>query len=215
MLELSLVAALVLGILVFVACNRADRAKDFAAAGPGLGMQFSDDLPEGTAAAIRAMPSVARRTRNFFPRVLANPEAMVFDWVWQDDRFKDRNRATQTVVALRRPGAAMPAFLLAEKAAIAREDARAAGDEVAFTSPSRWLDRYVLLGDEKEALRRLFPEAAREALTLPAGLRVEGAGEWVIVYGPERDVDPATFTTELASARALVESWVSPPTGSQ
>ena len=61
MLELSLVAALVLGILVFVACNRADRAKDFAAAGPGLGMQFSDDLPEGTAAAIRAMPSVALR----------------------------------------------------------------------------------------------------------------------------------------------------------
>lgn len=215
MLELSLVAALVLGILVFVACNRADRAKDFAAEGPGLGMQFSDDLPPEMAAAIRDMPSVVRRTWNFFPRVLANPEAMVFDWVWQDGRSKDRNRATQTVVALRRPGAAMPGFLLAEKAAITREDARAAGDEVAFTSPPRWLDRYALHGGDKEALRSLFPEAAREALTLPPGLRVEGAGEWVIVYGPERDVDPAAFQAELASARGIVEAWTSTLSGAR
>lgn len=207
MLELSLVAALVLGVLVFVACTRADRAKDFAAEGPGLGMQFSEDLPAETPAAIRAIPSVARRTRNFFPRVLANPEAMIFDWVWQDDRFKDRNRGTQTVVALRVPGARLPRFLLADKESVTREDARAAGDAVTFTSPPSWLDRYALHGEDKDALRRLFPESARASLVLPAGSRMEGAGEWVIVYAPERDLEPAAFAAELSAARTLVEAW--------
>lgn len=207
MLELSLVAALVLGVLLLVGCTRADRVKDFVSAGPGLGMQFSDDLPPETADAIRAIPSVARRTRNFFPRVLSNPEAMIFDWVWQDDRFKDRNRGTQTVVALRQPGARLPRFLLAGKDDVTREDARGAGDAVAFTSPPSWLDRYVLHGDEMDSLRRLFPEAARGSLDLPSGIRIEGAGEWVIVYAPERSLDPSAFPEELSAARALVESW--------
>lgn len=215
MLEFSLVAVLVLGVLVFVACNRADRARDFAAAGPGLGMQFSEDLPSETAAAIRAIPSVARRTRNFFPRVLSNPEAMVFDWVWQDDRLKDRNRGTQTVVALRRPGASMPAFLLAEKDAVTRDDARGAGDTVVFSTPSRWVDRYVLHGASPEDLRALFPEAARDAIELPSGVRIEGAGEWVIVYAPERDLAPDALAPGLTAARGIVDAWTSASSASR
>ncbi|MEM9175051.1 MAG: hypothetical protein AAGC67_07430 [Myxococcota bacterium] len=207
MLEIVVVVAVVLALLVFVACHRKDRARDFEAAGPSLGMQFQDALPAGAEAAIRSMPSVARRTRNFFPRVLANPEAIVFDWTWQDDRLKDRNRATQTVVAIRRPETRLPRFLLAEKAVLGREDARAAGDEVTFVTPARWLDRYALHGADAEGLRAAFPDEAREALTLPPGLRVEGADDWVIVYRPEGELSPTDFARALEDARAWVDTW--------
>ncbi len=76
-----------------------------------------------------------------------------------------------------------------------------------FTSPPSWLDRYALHGEDKDALRRLFPESARASLVLPAGSRMEGAGEWVIVYAPERDLEPAAFAAELSAARTLVEAW--------
>ncbi|MGB0618906.1 MAG: hypothetical protein ACPGVZ_05485 [Myxococcota bacterium] len=209
MLEFSLVAVVLLAVLVFGACNRADRARDVASAGPSLGMDFLEDLPADQSAAIRAVPSVARRMRNFFPRVLANPEAMLFDWVWQDDRLKDRNRASQTVIALRLPGADLPRFLLAEKGAITREDARAAGGEIVFTTPGRWFDRHALHGESPERVRPLFPEAARASIELPSGLRLEGAGDWVLVYEPGRELAPTSFASELARARGLVETWTS------
>ena len=207
MLEIALVGLVVLAVALVVACRRDDRAKAFEAAAPGLGMHFLEDLPEESAEAIRSLPSFARRTRNFFPRVLASPDVIVFDWVWVDDRLKDRNRESQTVFALREAGADLPRFLLAEKDAITKGDEQAAGSLVQFTTPPEWNDRFALHGEAKSALRELFPADVRSSFRLPSDVRIEGGGEWVVVYRPGRTVVPATVQWELGDVRALLAEW--------
>lgn len=193
-----------------LACQDDDREDAFAAVAPSLEMTLREALPPAAAEAIRGLPGIAFRDRNFFPRVLAREDAMIFDWTWRDDRLKDRERGTQTVFAIRFEGAALPPFVLAELGALSEAEARAAGGRVPFASPPHWIDRFVLASRARAPLRELFPGDVRSTFALPADARIEGNGEWAVVYRPGRLANPGTFEGELRDARSLLVHWARP-----
>lgn len=198
-------------VLWLSACSADERQSAFEAVANEGPASFAADLPAAYAEEIRALPGIARRDRNFFPRILVGDDVLVFDWVWQDDRLKDRNRAAQTVFAFREPGAGFPAFSFGQVEGFDRAELRDLGGPVEFTAPAVWRERYVVAGAAKGAIRKRFPKDLRGAYALPHGLRIEARGHWIVAYRPDRLANPRTVTEELLDVRAALAPWLSAP----
>lgn len=182
---------------------------EFESAAATMGARVHPDLPPEVATAIRSLPGIAARDQNFFPRVIETDDSLVFDWVWRDDRLKDRKREAQTVFAFRVSSGSLPAFLLARRGEIEDSEIRSAGGAVPFSTPAIWNDRNVVVGRSRSAIRKVFPTALREIYEVPARVRVEGSGAWLVVYRPGRLANPGTFEMEREDARRLLDPWLS------
>lgn len=199
-------ACLILAILA-IGCPAADeREAGFRRVATEQGVALLSALPSSAEAEVRALPGPSMRDRNFFPRVLATGDWLVFDWVSRDGAVKERDREAQTVFAFRRGDGEWPRFVWQERGALPREDERRLGGIVAFEGVLAFSDRHAVVGPDAAAIRVVFDRERRAQLVLPDGLRVEAAGPWLAAFRPGELVEP----TQIARTRAAVEGVLAP-----
>lgn len=221
----SVVVATCLGYGLFHAWRQTVRTRALAVAARAAGLAFEDagdpadfageggfpaNRPSRVGRAPKWRPSrregqgalpLFSRGRN--PAVTGLAHGMVgeatvvaFDYSYDDGRAQN---SRQSVICVRHAGEPLPAFVL-RPAGIVEWLTGWGTDrhlQPAFTR------QYRLTGMDPEAVRRMFAGPVGEFFTAHPGLTVEGAGDRLIVYRPDRLTPPDPMAAAFVEAAAI------------
>ncbi|MFK7895159.1 MAG: hypothetical protein AB8G23_04945 [Myxococcota bacterium] len=204
MLKIGLFLGLVAAAAAFlVSCGQQTRKDALEQAAGAIGFRYLGDAGAAEEAGWRQLPSVAARKQAFFSHVMQGAEVWSFDWTWREGVLKEGKREKQTVVAHRVPGSNGAAFALTARGAISKGSSAKLGTPMSFPDEPGFGDRFDLAGPDHAALRERFSPAVREQLSLPPGLRVEGAGDWVVGFYPERELTPTEWADLVEAMKPI------------
>lgn len=210
---IAIACVAILGVVL--GCDAPDREEARRRIGVELGLVYAGALPPAFAERMSAMPSLALQPnsgQNFFVRALTSDDLLVFDWVWREGPLKERNRESQTVVAIRlAEELSVAPFVWVERGRLGREDLRRYGEPIDWPGESpgessggmRFSDDYQVVGRDRRGLRDLFTPEARDRFVLPRGLRVEGAGAWLIGWRPGERLEAAELPAIVDAMRKI------------
>jgi hypothetical protein len=135
-------------------------------------------------------------------------DAAIFDYAYRSSHRSNAYWISQTVVAFRLPGRTLSAFQLAPQT-IAHGIASLIGyRDIDFDDQPEFSGRFLLRGEDERAIRTQFTPRilhGLQSLDDAFNLTVEGAGDCLIVYTPNRKVAPgriASFARQAASVAA-------------
>ena len=200
------IAAAVPAIVHWTAARRREALR---AAALGLGFEFQPgpEAPPGDLAALRVFShGRAHKLRNVLRGRRGDTGVLLADHHYVTGSGKNQHRHRAALVILRCPRLALPHFFLRPQIAVLdRIGKLLGGKDVDFAEDDDFSRKFVLQGDDESAVRALFGGAVRQqALQLGGGVRVEGAGDAVLVER-SRAVPPDETSLLLDRAAAFLE----------
>lgn len=148
--------------------------------------------------------------KNVMSGALNGSDALIFDYGYRSGPRDDSYWVTQTVVAFRFPGRALAAFEMAPQTMLDSVGTLVGFQDINFDDRPDFSKRFLLRGDSEREVRALFTPGvlhAFERLDERFDLTVEGAGDCVAVYKPNREVSPEciqSFALQAASVAAAL-----------
>ena len=187
----------VLGVsLAVVSYRRAKkRQQDLAAAATRWQLGFEAQPSAQARRVLEGLPLFAQgRQKTASNRLFGDMEGLgleLFDYTYVTGSGKHRHTHVQSVVGVRISGARLPAFVLSPEGVFDKLAAVFGAKDIDFISHPEFSRRFLLRGDDEEAVRRIFGPSALAWFERNLGLCVEGAGGVIIVYrtGRLRAVD--------------------------
>lgn len=207
-LMLVVFGALAISLIAYAVSRDRQRRRAFERIGPRLGLR-SEPSSDGLRELLDALPSMTPKKRHLFAHVLRGADTIVCDWrILAGPKDRPR-RSTQTLVAVRLPGARLPSFRL-----VAHTNRRALADRlvgpiVEFRDATRPEEAIVIAGRDDAALRSVFDEARRSRVELVDDLVIEGGGDWVAGHVPGRRVPIDELAALLERVRVLADQIAS------
>lgn len=132
----------------------------------------------------------------------------VFDYQYTVGSGKHRHTVTQTVVHLRSPRLALPAFVLGPENVLHKVGGLFGYHDIDFDSSPEFSKRYLLRGKESEGrVRDLFSPSMRVYFEQRSPAHVEGDGQEIVVYHERRVVKPEDLRTFVEDARAIARQF--------
>jgi len=181
-------AVITIGILGAVSSYRREKKRRDALAAAAARWQLGFEL-EPSASARRVfdhLPLFDRgRQKTASNRLFGEMEGLGlehFDYSYVTGSGKNRSTRNQSVVGVTIPGAQLPAFVLEPEAMFDKLAAVFGATDFDFTTHPEFSKRYLLRGDDEDAVRRLFAPGVLGWFERNLGLHVEGAGDALIVY---------------------------------
>lgn len=206
LVSIAVLAAAVVWAQAAAERRRADQLREIA---PMLGFEFtpgSMKLGEsGIDATVLAFQFFkhrgAPRIRNLMRARRVDGEELVFDFRYTVSTGKSSHTVEQTVAAFTRHGARLPAFQMYPENVFSKLGHLLGGQDIDFDDNREFSTRYVLRGDDPDAVRRWFePHAVSYFADLP-GWSVEGGGECLIVYRASKREKPEELREWIDEAR--------------
>ncbi len=195
----------ILAVVLFgAACDLPEPVPRWRDVAEGVGLAYRIELTRELREELGRLPSIAARPTNFFPEVLLGDDVVVADWVWRDGRLKDRDREAQTLFAFRAAEPDWPAFVLARRGALSREEARRLGGVLDWADDPAFADGFDAASPDRAALRARLPAAVRAGIVLPKDWRIEGVGGWIVAFAPGLRLPPTRLAEGLELARGVV-----------
>ena len=194
MLKIGILLGLVAACAAFLlSCGQQTRKDALEQAASAVGFRYLGEAGASEIAAWKTLPSVAARDQAFFSHVMAGPESYSFDWTWREGVLKEGKREKQTVVAHRVATSSIGTFVWTARGGLRNAKKPKFGEMMTFPDEPGFADRFDVAGPDPEALRARFSPERRAKLQLPPGLWVEGAGEWIVGFYPERELSPSEW----------------------
>jgi hypothetical protein len=138
------------------------------------------------------------------PRV--DGDEIVFDFRYTVSTGKSSHTVEQTVAAFRRRGARLPEFRLHPESLFDKLGQAFGGQDIDFESNEEFSKRYVLKGDDPDAVRALFERQAAMHFADHPGWSAEGGGEWLIVFRSSKREKPDDLRTWLDGVRTAARA---------
>jgi hypothetical protein len=208
MLKIGLLLGLIAAAAVFLlSCGQQTRKDALEKAAGAIGFRYLGDAGASEEAGWQGLPSIAAHQQNFFSHVMQGPESWSFDWTWREGVLKEGKREKQTVVAYRLAAKDAPAFVWTARGAYRKADVPKWGEPLTFPDEPGFSDRYDVAGPDREALRARFSPERRARLQLPPGLWVEGAGEWLVGFYPERELSPPEWADLVEAMKPIAAAF--------
>ncbi len=185
--SLALLAVLAIVALVFVASRAFEkrRADALRAEAASLGLAFREEDPERLswlAGFAVASAGQQMRARNVLHGEIRGRNVEAFDFHYVTGHGKHRRTWNQTVVLLRDPRFAFPAFCLRPEGLFQKIGQAFGYQDIDFETHRAFSSSYLLRGADERAVRALFCDPALDWFERHPGLCVEGEGQRLIVY---------------------------------
>ena len=130
-----------------------------------------------------------------------------FDWTWREGVLKEGKREKQTVVAHRVASSDAAAFVWTARGALRKVTKPKMGVPLTFPDEPGFADRFDVAGPDPQAVRARFSPERRARLQLPPGLWVEGAGEWIVGFYPERELSPSEWADLVEAMKPIAAAF--------
>jgi hypothetical protein len=138
-------------------------------------------------------------------------EVVLFDYKYVTGSGKNQSVHRQTVAAFRVPGASLPAFQLRPESVFDRLASVLGFQDIDFPDHAEFSRRYLLRGKDESAVRAAFSPALIDFFEqLAAGdtrCSVEGAGNLVVVYRPEKRMRAEELPAFLQNATMIAAQF--------
>jgi hypothetical protein len=191
LLVLIFVLAVVLAAVVWAQRaaerRRVDQLQELA---PMMGFAYSPESTKpgdsGIDAAILAFPLFrhrgAPRIRNLMRARRVDGEELIFDFRYTVSSGKSSHTVEQTVAAFTRQGARLPAFQMYPENVFSKLGQLLGGQDIDFDDNQEFSSRYVLRGDDPDAVRAWFERQAVSYWAERPGWSAEGGGDCLVLY---------------------------------
>ena len=190
--------ALLIGIIVagvgviwyLASWFESQRAQEYAGVARKLGLEFS---PAGDNALLESLGGFslfqlghARKLQNLIRGQTQQVDVAMFDYRYTTGGGNSSSTSRQTVIRFESPLLDLPKFEL-RPAHVGFRLAKLFGyREISFPDNPSFSKKYLLRGDDEEAVRGAFTEEVMLALESLAGLHVFGEGAMLLVYRPNK-----------------------------
>jgi hypothetical protein len=145
----------------------------------------------------------SRKARNRMRTQSGGAEMIFFDFRYRTGGGQHSNNHQQSVVAFHDPGLSLPAFELRPENVFHRIGSALGYQDIDFPSHPDFSRRYLLRGEDENAIRKLFTAPIARFFAKRKGWSVESGGEWLIVYRHRRRVRPAELRRFLKSTEEI------------
>ncbi len=148
-----------------------------------------------------------RQAGNLMRGISGGNEVTLFDYEYVTGSGKNQSHHKQTVAAFRLPGAGLPAFQLRHECWVLKIAAALGYQDINFPEHPEFSRRYILRGKDESAVRVAFSPALIDFFEqLAAGNKwwtVEGGGDLLVVYRPEKRVPPEQLAEFLQESTTV------------
>jgi hypothetical protein len=137
-----------------------------------------------------------------------------FDYWYVTGSGRSRTTHRQTVVGVQGP-LGLPEFTLCPEGVIAKLAAALGAQDIDFTTSPEFSGLYMLRGPQEDAVRRCFGQGARDYFERHPGFTVEGNGDALVVYRPDRSVKVEDLRAALHQALEIARQLAPDATRAQ
>ena len=130
-------------------------------------------------------------------------DVIIMDYRYTTGTGKNSHTWTQTVIAFRSPLLNLPSFTLRPENLFHKIGAVFGFQDIDFASHPAFSGRYLLQGDEEDAVRALFSDVLLSHYDQSKGLSTEGGGDMFIFYRASKRVPPKGITAFMQEGFAL------------
>jgi hypothetical protein len=147
----------------------------------------------------------SRKFRNVMRGRTEDLDVAVFDYQYTTGHGKNARTWRTTVVCLRAAGLGVPDFRLRPETFWHRVGTALFGyQDIDFDSHPTFSAAFLLKGPDEEAVRAAFTPAVLEHFEQLPGVSVEGSGDTLVYYRPERRVGPDRVRDLMAEGFAAL-----------
>jgi hypothetical protein len=206
------VSALLVGVLVIILQKRAERrrSEEIRRQAAVLGCVFEeraelDGQPFATLGTFHA--GNRRRIRNLLiQRRPDGGERRVFDYSYVVSSGKSSHTHRQTVAVFRLPGCSFPRFRMSRENLFHKIGSAFGFQDIDFADDPDFSERYLLRGENEEAVRRVFDYRVRQGLRHDRpGWSVEADGDWLVLMRPEVREKPERLVGFIQEVERVAE----------
>lgn len=129
----------------------------------------------------------------------------IFDYRYVSGAGKNSRTVAQTVILLNSDRLDLPRFALQPENIFHKIGQAFGMKDIDFDLYPEFSKRYLLRGDDEEAVRNLFKSYVLEFLTRQPGLHVEGAAQAMIIYRLGKRIPPLKLEAEYRAALEINE----------
>jgi len=137
----------------------------------------------------------SERVRNMMHGETNGIECAVFDYQYTTGGGKNSHTWRQSVMCFWSPKLALPSFSLRPEHIFHKIGSVFGYQDIDFEGRPAFSSAYLLKGDNEEAVRRLFDDAALSFYEGERGVSTEGEGDCLIYFRPNKRVKPDQVRT--------------------
>lgn len=146
----------------------------------------------------------SRHTSNILSGAFEGSAVRVFDYRYTTGSGKNSSTHHQTVVAVETGGALLPSFTLARENFFHKIGQAFGYQDIDFDDFPEFSKKYLLRGEDEEAIRDLFDVRIIDAYENGLACNVELRDGWLFVYQAGRRMKPEQFQPRIESAFAFL-----------
>ena len=145
----------------------------------------------------------SRKVTNIMEGSTNDIDVIIMDYQYTTGAGKNSHTWKQTVIAFRSPLLNLPSFTLRPEHLFDKIGAVFGRQDIDFASHSAFSRRYLLQGDDENAVRALFSDALLSHYDQSKGLSTEADGDMFIFYRASKRVPPKGMTAFMQEGFAI------------
>ncbi len=145
----------------------------------------------------------SRDYTNIMKGNIDNLPVVLFDYKYTVGGGKSSSTYRQTVACYRLEESSLPKFDLSPENVVHKIASMFGYQDIDFSSHEGFSKSYLLRGPEETPIRSLFSHETLSYLESHTGWSVEGGGEWVAVFKPNRRITTENFRNFLDDTRGI------------
>lgn len=209
LVPLLLIGAVVGGLIVWELRRERERARGMEAAARALGWSWAGNQPPDAIPGLERFALLShgrsRTITSFMSGERGGVRAAVFDYQYTVGSGRSQSTLKQTVVYLRSPELALPAFSVRPENVFHRIGGVFGYQDIDFPDRPEFSRRCLLRGPDEAAVRAAFGPEVTAFFERDAKWCADGEGEELLLWRSGRRADPAEVPELLASATELLD----------
>jgi hypothetical protein len=206
-------ALVAVGIFLYIRRREAERSEKVERAARLLGFDFQKErsgLLEAEWAKSHLFQQGRRRHAfNVMKGSVGAREGTLFDYRYTTGSGNHSRTHRQTVAAIHLPERRLPGFELRPENVFHKIASAFKYQDIDFSTHPGFSGRYLLRGEDEQAVRRLFETRLLSFFERKTGWSVEGGGDWILLYRQEKRPKPEELRTFLQECEEIARVFES------
>lgn len=200
-----LIVPLFVGIAFYANHKREQqRREEFQSLAGGLGLESFEHLPADDAERFDRFALASRGRNGQISNVIVADSGelrmVIFDFKFTTGSGKNKTTHRQTVVQIHNEALSLPAFTIGPESFMHRLGNFLGIDDIDFAEDEEFSNRFLLNGDDEQAVRAFFDADRRRALMKHASVSVEARGSDFIFFQRQKRWEVSEIKSLMSDA---------------